>query len=295
MRSRSLAFLLVLLLTAGGAVPLFGDSVFVSNSTPNGSQYPGITIDGTPVPYCQQLSTSSATCASSFSGHGHGYGFIESGGVSLASAAFGALSGTVEESNGSSGRSVSSFGDDVIVTGGSGAGTLVSHYALAATAAATGGDGAVQFSFVQGATKTGVVPTFTNFGFTPPLPNPPPQGCQSYGLCFSEMFDVSSPIEFGTAVPLGALNSLNSDAFGEISVPGGSYAVDAGSSLHLTGYTVLDAGGNVVSAAAVTRQNVAGLDLFPTPEPATWGLMLAGLVATSWRLRRDRHRLGSVG
>lgn len=271
---------------AGGLVPLFANSVYVTNSTPDGSQYPGITVDGTPVPFCEQSSASSASCSTSFSGHGGGYGFIDSGGTVSANAAFGALSGNVQESNGSSGRFVSSFGDDVVVTGSSGAGTLVSHYALAVSAEGTGGDDAVRFSFVQGSTKTGVTPIFTNFGYTMPVPNPP-AGCASYGLCFSETFDVSSSIQFGTALPLGSLSSLDSNGFGPILLPGSNSLTNAFLTLQLTGYTVLDGSGTVVGDAAVTRQNAAGLDLFATPEPGTWALLLAGFGALlPWALRR---------
>ena len=139
---------------------------------------------------------------------------------------------------------------------------------------------------MQGSTRTEVVTTFTTFGYTPPLPNPPPAGCLPYGLCFSENFDVSSPIQFGTALPFGAEADLNSAEFGARPLPPG-YSVAAHSTLQLNGYTVLDASGNVISDAVVTQQHVAGLDLFPTPEPGSWGLMLMGLAGlVIWRWRR---------
>jgi hypothetical protein len=140
---------------------------------------------------------------------------------------------------------------------------------------------------VQGAGKFGVTPSeFTYLGSTPPYPVPP-QGCQYVGLCFSESYDVSSPIEFGTALPLGALLYFNSGANGSSS-SGGDSVFSTISSLRLAGYTILDADGNVVRDATVTQQNVPGLQLDFTPEPGTWGLMLAGLVGlVIWRARRS--------
>lgn len=234
------------LVAVGGAVPVFADSVLVSNSTLDESSEPGLVVEGTPVPYCQDSGTSSAGCATSF------YGFVASGrrtvnvnGSVSATAAFGALSGSFGEYNGSSGYFLASFGDEVIVTGGSGAGTLVAHYALSATADSyadlTGNMKAAKLSFVQGSTTTGIVPSFTSFGYMTPLPYPPPAGCEPYGLCFSENFDVTSPVQFGTAFPLGAESYLTSDGFAGRPFPPG-YALGTRSSLQLTGYTVLDGG-----------------------------------------------------
>ncbi len=275
MQVRGLLLPCVLFFTVGGLVPLFGTSVYVNNSSfppggPNQSPAPTGTFQ------CQQSGTTSAGCETNFNAPAilfSGEGFAQ------ASAAFGTLNGQLHEAA-SSGYFVTSFSDNVVVTGGTGSGTLVAHYAISDSADAkdvTGRTGVGSFSFVQGSTKTGVVPDFTNFGHTTPHLNPPP-GCATYGLCFSETFDVSSPIQFGTALPFGAETYLNSDGFEGVLL-GRDLSVDADSNLNLTGYTVLDASGNAIGDAAVTPQNVPGLDLFPAPEPVSSGLMLLGLGA----------------
>ena len=93
-------------------------------------------------------------------------------------------------------------------------------------------------------------------------------------------------MEFGADVPLGAQMYVTSPD-GTFFPPNGD--VTGTASVDLTGYTVLDAGGNVVSDAVVTQQNVPGLDLFPAPEPGTWALMLMGVgLLAGWRLRLCR-------
>lgn len=284
MRPCSLFCSFVLFLTVGFASTAWANSVYVSNSTGIDSN-PSFVVIGTPVPYCQQSGTSSATCATEVSGR-YGPSYVDSNGSVSAAAAFGALRGTFAEYN-SEGNFVSSFGDEVRVTGGAGSGTLVTHYALSSTADSylPEDDRAGHFSFVQGSTSAGFVPTYTSLGFNAPYP-PTPPGCNPYGLCFSENFDVMSPVQFGTALPLGAQVILDSDELPGRPSYGGDSTV-ASSMLQLTGYTVLDADGNVVSDAVVTQQHVAGLDLFPAPEPGTWGLMLMGLAGlVMWRWRR---------
>lgn len=209
---------------------------------------------------------------------------VTGGGLSAGTAAFGALAGRMQESGGGSGYLTAS---NVVVTDGSGAGTLLAHYALATTALAyltdsveTGG-----FSFVQGATSPSVSPVFLNFGFTSPNGNPP-AGCGMFGLCFSEMFDVSSAMTFGAALPLGAATYLMSDGFGELPVNLGN-GLNANTSLTLTGFTVLDRAGNVVTGASVRPQNQAWS---ATPEPDTWGLMVTGLGILGMRRRFRKAR-----
>ncbi len=288
-RLRGVLLALVGLVAVGGAVPVRADSVYVTSSS-FPPDIPGQSPTGTY--YCQQSGTASAGCGtnySTFNGRITGEGFAQ------ATAAFGALSGQIQSGNSGPAYFVASFSDDVVVTGGSGSGTLVAHYALAAAADATGGMGAGNFSFVQGSTKTGVVPDFTNLGYTTPH-LPPPPGCDPTGLCFSETFNVTSPIRFGNALPLGAEAYLTSDGFGPSQhIGGGIQLISAGSNLNLTGYTVLDGSGNVVGDAVVTPQNVPGLDLFPTPEPLSSGLVMMGLgLLGAWRLRKRRALLLSL-
>jgi hypothetical protein len=260
-----------------GVVQLRANSVEVTNFGPDGSQYRGIIVDEPTISYCQQSSSSSASCMTSFGGHGGVYGYIDAGGNISASAAFGTLRGGMTEQD-SHGYLVASFGDNVAVTGGSGAGTLVAHYSLVSEGEAQA-PGSASFFFVQGGTKTSVT---ANYSVNTGLPVPPASpNCESVGFCFSESFDVTSPMQFGADLPLGVQMYVNSPG-GTLLPPNGD--VTGNASVELNGYTVLDADGNVVSDAVVTPQNVAGLDLFPAPEPGTWGLMLMGLAGLMiWR------------
>ena len=150
-RRRGMLLSLMGLVAATGAVPLRANSVSVTNFGPDGSQYPRIIVDGQTVPYCQQSSSSSASCMTSFGGHGGGYGYIDAAGSISASAAFRSLWGAMTE-QGSDGRLLASFGDNVVVTGGSGAGTLVAHYSLVSEGEAHS-PGLASYSFVQGGTR----------------------------------------------------------------------------------------------------------------------------------------------
>ena len=269
-----------------GVSPLFADSVYVTNS--NVANLDGRPLTGTF--YCQQSGVSSASCATGASSFN---GVFDAGGYVQATATFGNVSGNLGETRGS-GFFVASFSDDVMVGGGTGSGTLISHYALVVTDDAFD-SGPADFVFVQGSTKTGVVPEYTFLGSgNPSYTLHPPPGCGQVGQCFSESFDVSSPIQFGSALPLGAQAYLGNPV--DSLSPGRNSGVYAESSLNLTGYTVLDADGNVVSDAVVTPQNLpASFNLDFTPEPGTWGLMLMGLAGlVIWRLRRRRGLLLSV-
>lgn len=247
--------------------PVWANSVYVSN-TSFPPQISGPAPTGTF--QCQQSGGASAFCQSDYSVF---YGLVRGGGYSGATAAFGRLTGRMQESGGGSGYLSASFGDNVMVTGGSGVGTLVAHYALATSAAAllvnsaqTGG-----FSFVQGASSATVTPVFLNLGFASPNPNAP-AGCGMVGLCFSETFDVASSMTFGTALPLEADEYLMSKGFGELPAGQGS-GLNVNTSLTLTGFTVLNATGTVVGNAVVRPQNQTWS---PAPEPVTWALMVVG-------------------
>ncbi|HEX4229424.1 MAG TPA: hypothetical protein VHZ07_12205 [Bryobacteraceae bacterium] len=89
-------------------------------------------------------------------------------------------------------------------------------------------------------------------------------------------------------VPLGALSYLTSSDFAPWGGGDAAEDVDPYSSLDLTGFTVLDASGNVVATRWSTAQNIPDLDLFPAPEPFAGGLALFGLTALmSFTLRND--------
>jgi len=165
----------------------------------------------------------------------------------------------------------------------------VAHYVLATTGLANLVDSAKAggFSFVQGATSASANPVFVNFGFTSPHGNPP-SGCGMLGLCFSESFDVSSPMRFGVGLPVGAGAYLMSDGFGELPVDPGNgsnaqYQSDA-DGVHRVGFA-----GNVVGHALARPQNQPWP---PVPEPVTWRLVLAG--SRDGRRGRPRHGWGEA-
>ena len=280
MRPRSLFCSFVLLLTLGFASQAWADSVDVSNSSLRYVPGLGQFETGNSVFDCAQSGVSSASCTSGSSSVAFPY--VDSGGTASGSAAFGQISAGTIEGN-AEGRAVSSFSDQVVVNGGSGTGTLVAHYSLVSEGEAYYAAPA-DFVLAQGGSKTSVEPSYQYFGGTP-VPNPPP-GCEYVGYCFSEAYDIATPVVFGAATALGAQLSVGTSG-GTLIPPHGDTTAYA--SIMLNGYTVLDGAGNVVADAAVTRQKLpASFNLDFTPEPGTWGLMLmglAGLVIWKWRRR----------
>jgi hypothetical protein len=280
----------ILSLAASCLAPLSATSTFTSVSL----VVPG--SGGSPFPVtgtfnCVQSGTSSASCSDSY---GSAAPFEPNGeGDVSASAAFGSLSSgayTVgQRLAGPNATAESWFSDDVLVTGGTGSGTLISHYALAIGAQASPYVYASSsgFAFVQGGTNYALTPAASDYTFVS-NPQLAPQGC-AYGICFSESLDVSSPIQFGSLVPLGALSYLTSTDFAPWGGGDAALDVDPYSNLDLTGFTVLDASGSVVADALVTPQNIPDLDLFPAPEPFSGGLALLGFIGLmSFGLRTMR-------
>lgn len=289
MRPPSPLFWSVILLAIGTSAPGWANSVEVSAY----SYYQG--QPGVPPPFpgtydtsrtqCAQSGTSSASCEADFSTQ---YYSIQGSATANATAAWGSLAATVNQYSSAHAYAATSFSDNVIVTGGTGTGTLISHYTLVMGSDANGsGPNPGGFVFVQGATRSGVTPQFVNFWTNPPT-GPQPAGCEDIGLCFSESFDVSSPVSFGTVLPLGALIYMDSAGFDDIMGGGGSSFANASSTLQLDGFTVLDGDGDVVSDAVVTPQDLpASFNLDFTPEPGAWGFMLMGLAGLAlWRWRR---------
>lgn len=279
MRPRSLFPFFVLLLTVGFVSQAWANSVEVSAYAYWDGPISGAPFFGgydTSRTQCAQSGTSSASCEASFSTSNYLIWGDAGGG---ATAAWGSLTAGVSQGQDSRAYASTSFSDDVIVTGGTRTGTLISHYTLLMQSDGNGSSpNAGDFVFTQGAMRSGVIPQFANFWHNPPT-GPVPTGCEVIGLCFAESFDVSSPVSFGSALPVGALIYMDSTGFSDIMGGGGTHYSGDSSSLQLDGFTVLDTNGNVVSDAAVTRQNLpASFNLDFTPEPGTWGLMLMGLV-----------------
>jgi hypothetical protein len=228
---------------------------------------------------CQDSGVTSASCSISFQLTPSSF---QGGGSVSATAGFGSLSG-----QGSGGGEAAtpgpiiyntSFSDYLVVTGGTGSGTLTAHYQLDADGGqplnpATNADvptNSPEFSFLEGSTAENLYPHLTdgNSGFS------------------NEPFSISSPFQFGTQVTFGADTQALIDNY--IYTEGLFAEAQCGSSVQLIGFTVLDASGNVIPGAEVTPENVVGLDFF-TPEPFSASLVLLGLVALVWPIVRYRR------
>jgi hypothetical protein len=177
----------------------------------------------------------------------------------------------------------SSFSDYVEVTGGTGNGTLIAHYELSAGAGqplnpSLFGNvevGSPEFTFVNGATRENV--------YTDLLDAHPD---------YNQAFNISSPFQFGTPLAFGAETQGTVYYFstGPDSVNG-----LVSSMATLTGFTVLDASGNVVGNAQVTPGDLQRVSFF-IPEPFSGGLAVLGLIALGCpiALRRSSQSRDSV-
>lgn len=272
-------------LAVSGSTVLFATSVTVTAM--GGDQQladPGSTFS------CAQSNSSAASCSIAFTyfrGRVNGYA------DTMGTAAFGSLSGLAEGGGDHGGAPNmasydTSFSDYVIVTGGTGNGTLISHYQLTAggTAAQIGTSDYApvptkdtpSFYFVQGSERGSFTPYLTAADNSP--------GCRGYAnACLAQTYDFSSPITFDSSLALGADTQAMLTDF-PCSING--CLGDAGtgfSSLALTGYTVLDSAGNVVADPSVTEVGPNGFNFF-VPEPSSVWLALLGLGAVVPALRR---------
>jgi hypothetical protein len=227
---------------------------------------------------CQDSGLTSASCTISFQLSPFRYG----DGTVSATATFGSLSGG--GSGGGEGATPgpiiynTSFSDYLVVTGGTGSGTLIANYQLSADGGqplnpvgnADVPTNSPEFSFLEGSTEENLYPHLTdgNTGFS----NMP--------------FSISSPFQFGTPVAFGADTQALIDNY--INTEGLNFGAQCGSSVQLVGFTVLDASGNVIGGAEVTPANLVGLDFF-TPEPFSASLVLLGLVTLIWPISRSRR------
>ena len=233
----------------------------------------GAKIDGVGPPFspgsvsaCTRESTTSAVCAISASEPYYRWG----GFISItASSSFGsvAANGDVEDDRyGLLTASFSAeFSDFLQVTGGSGAGTLVAHFAWDARATHFPEIPATppSFSVVAGKSRS---------SWTPALSITPTSG----------LLDVSSPFIFVDLLAIGGATTGNMLA-------GNGESEYLGSSLNVTGYSIFDANGNSVSGAVVTPQGVPNVNFF-VPEPGCSILFPAGSLALLVIQRRRVNR-----
>ena len=153
----------------------------------------------------------------------------------------------------------SSFGDYITVLGGSGVGSLVTHYQLVSSNLWDRLPGlAVSpfYRFRQGDVAVEHTPNLPPSSI--PLPN-----------TLTEDFDVSAPVVFGVPIPLAAGTRAN---FNVPSQRGGSLSTS--STAQLVGYTVLDSAGEIVAGAIIQRSFTTEVDAF-VPEPGT---LLGGII-----------------
>ncbi|HEX3685330.1 MAG TPA: hypothetical protein VHU83_22545 [Bryobacteraceae bacterium] len=222
---------------------------------------------------CAASGVTSAACSFNY---GSKYGNLyEGSGTASASAAFGSASASV---NGGEDRPISgvafsyltSFANDIVVTGGTGAGTLIVQYQINAGSLQTVDPmtnpnyplPSPTFTFVQGSVKDTLQTNLT--------------AANSY---INEPFDVTSSFQFGTPFAFG----------GETQATGEGNPVGTQSSLKLTGFEVLDASGHVIADAQLIPGQALGTGIF-TPEPVSASLMLLGLVALWPAARKRRNR-----
>lgn len=219
---------------------------------------------------CSQFSSTSASCSTNFAALN---GQLQAGGTVNAAASFGSASGSAYGGGSSFNPGVmyylASFANDVVVTGATGTGTLVTDYQISAGSFQLG-DPSInpnealndpQFSFVQGSTKLNMPTDLTNA--SPSFTNEP--------------VDITTSFQFGTPFAFGAETQ---DAASLYSYLGPNNEGGANSSLKLIGFTVLDSSGNVVAGAQIVPGAALGTGIF-TPEPLSGLMALVGLALIS--------------
>jgi len=221
------------------------------------------------------LPPSDTSCAASspgnvsFEGQRRNYTAHVSG---SATADFGSITGyigsSVEQSSVSSSYS-SYFQGYVTVFGGSGVGTLITHYQLISMSEQNFLPGLAvspSYSFSQG--NTGA-------SHTPALPQLP----RTAMATLIEEFDVISPVIFGEPILLSASTGAR-HGINVLQCCGGSFEdLQTSSSAQITGYTALDSSGATLAGATVMIGSV--------PEPGTlWSGMIGALIFTFLHRRR---------
>ena len=103
----------------------------------------------------------------------------------------------------------------------------------------------------------------------------------------NETLDVTSSFQFGAPFAFGAETQTVVHSYAQYAT-----GVDAGvnSSIQLTGFTVLDASGNIVADAQLIPREALGTGIF-TPEPFSGSLALLGFAALLCPLARYRRKV----
>ena len=247
-----------LLLSTSAILP--ADPVSVSLFGPNDTDFFLFNLYGSVS--CAAAGVTSAAC--SFAYGSYNGNLYEGSATASASASFGSASASV---NGGEDRPIgsvvffylASFGNNVVVTGGTGAGTLIAQYQLNASSLQTADPmtnpnyplPSPAFTFIQGSVTDTLETNLT--------------AANSY---INEPFDITSSFQFGTPFAFG----------GATQAAGGSVNLSTQSSLKLTGFEVLDSSGHVVADAQLVPGQPLGTGIF-TPEPFSASLILLGLFA----------------
>ena len=244
----------------------------------------GMFNGGTPTS-CGDSSATTASCTF-YANNFDQYGGEGASGSASVSSAFGNLSATAWASAGQSidgangvsvqGGYTAEFDDPVVVTGGSGIGTLVADFSWTAlgTVNATSEAFWPTFAASVGASSS----SWTGFANLPssnlcagPVP------CQGTGS-----LDLSSSFTFGGLIDVDGSTAVGIDT---LEILGQSFPISLGqdgnssSSLTVT-FSVYDAAGNLVPGAVVTPV------LTSTPEPGSISLLLCGALVFGMRFAR---------
>jgi hypothetical protein len=210
--------------------------------------------------FCDQSDVGPVSCSirADFQG-----GFASAHAEGSTAADFGLISGsilTAATRTGINGFNKSMFGDFVTILGGTGEGTLITHYHLISTGEQMGEPNVPLVPFYR------FVQANVAVEHTPALPTPP-DGVIS---TVPEDLDVTSTITFGVPLPLGAGARIAQ-----------SYTADSASTIvkssaQIIGFTVLDSSGHVVADATIQRSfSTSPPDPF-APELGSLAMILTG-------------------
>ena len=234
---------------------------------------------------CGYSSATTASCSVGANNYDPFGGELVTAGTS-ASSAFGALSGSIGAQAYQSccynfvsvqGGFTAEFNDPVVVTGGSGTGTLVADFSWTAEATVSGTSEAFWPTFAASVGTLSESWTGTaNLPISPVCIAQVPVPCTGSGT-----LAVSSAFTFGGLIDVDGSTAVEMDTS---EITGGSFPADLGqignslSSLTVT-FLVYDASGNLVPGAIVTP-------ITSTPEPGSISLLLCGALVFGMRFAR---------
>jgi hypothetical protein len=266
-------FLLLTIAATRLSIPLAAGTVSMQASSNLPFSPPGTS-------YCTQSGIGPVSCSINFN-FSDPTGRNSVGGQSTATADFGSITGFLVGGGTNANLSAyyqSSFGDYVTVLGGSGVGTLITHYHLVSSDSEQGLPPSFAvpplYRFLQGGDTVAHTPDLAHI----PIDNPM--------ASLTEDFDVTSPVIFGERIPLaaGTRTDFNFAADGNFGV-----VLVTTASAQFTGYTVLDSNGMILPGAVVQRSfSPAQPDPF-APEPGTLWMGIGGTLILLENKRRRRH------